>query len=338
MPTLYPPDYPWRADAPLLSFGPAFAEEIARSVLQALWRPPEAPAHEDTIRVSAALTMLEAFHPRDHLECMLAAQGVATHAMIMDCHRRAMHPGVAETVAIKIRGNIAQLNRTFSGLTHDLERRQAKPLPPRPPGAAAPVPPLPPLGGPPLDGPPPGARMNGASANGASLKGASLNGASLNGASSNVPSRPDGTPASLTAYAPPVPPDPPYIPPEPEIMMALATRPKPWRMVNAPAGTPEPAPDPAPARAVIAPPERMFTGDALARFTSARFDPNAPMPPLFPDDEGAMVELELISTGGDPELEAERAALAAAHPEGRPAVTIRYGRAKPAPTRPPDES
>ncbi len=37
MPPLYPPDYPYRPDAPLLSFGPSFSEEIAGSVLRATW-------------------------------------------------------------------------------------------------------------------------------------------------------------------------------------------------------------------------------------------------------------------------------------------------------------
>ncbi len=49
-----------------------------------------------------------------------------------------------------------------------------------------------------------------------------------------------------------------------------------------------------------------------------------------------MVELELISTGGDPEAEAERAAMIAAHPEGKPIATFRYG-SKIAPKDPADD-
>ena len=37
------------------------------------------------------------------------------------------------------------------------------------------------------------------------------------------------------------------------------------------------------------------------------------------------MELELISTGGDPAAEAEQAAMMAAHPEGKPIVTFRHG-------------
>jgi hypothetical protein len=37
------------------------------------------------------------------------------------------------------------------------------------------------------------------------------------------------------------------------------------------------------------------------------------------------VDLELISTGGDPAAEAEQAAMMAAHPEGKPIVTFHHG-------------
>jgi len=50
-----------------------------------------------------------------------------------------------------------------------------------------------------------------------------------------------------------------------------------------------------------------------------------------------VVELELISAGGDPEEEARRAAMIAAHPEGKPIVTFRYGGKKP-PGEPPEDT
>ena len=49
----------------------------------------------------------------------------------------------------------------------------------------------------------------------------------------DVVTRPDGTPGNLTAYTPKAP-VVPYVPQEPAIMVALATRPKPWRQVNVP--------------------------------------------------------------------------------------------------------
>lgn len=314
MPPLFPPEYPDRPDMPLLAFGPSFAEEISRSVIAAIWQMNDEPPHESEVRIAAALTMLEAFHPRDHLECMLAAQGVASHAAIMECHRRAMHPDTEEPIAIKLRANVAQLSRTFSTLMHDMERRQAKPLMQRPTPPPPPPPPEPGQDTPP--GPPPAPA----------------------GRESDEPddarTRPDGSPASLDAYAP-KPPKQVFIPREPAIMRALALRPKPWRIVNHPPAAEPPAPPPAPppeptlTRGPLDFPEAPFSGDAIMRFASARFDPDAPPPPVPLDVDEAVIELELISTGGDPEAEAERQALIAAHPEGRPVKVLRYGRKKP---------
>jgi hypothetical protein len=159
--------------------------------------------------------------------------------------------------------------------------------------------------------------------------------------------RPDGTPGSLAAYAPKAP-VVPFIPRLPAIMVALATRPGPWRMVNGPDAADQATEPPAtiaaandPARfsgrGPLDPHERIFTGDALARFASARQDPNAPPvePPSF-EDEDATFELELVSTGGDPDAESERAAMIAAHPEGKPIVTINYGTKIP-PDKPPQD-
>jgi hypothetical protein len=185
--------------------------------------------------------------------------------------------------------------------------------------------------------------------------------------------RPDGTPGSIAAYAPKPYVAPPYIPREPPIMRALALRPSPWRMVN----TPRESPDVATPGVIAETPdrhaqgkvaqgmaaegaidagaaspgggtsdmmrgpldlrERMFTGDALASFASARFDPDAPNVAGNSEDEESVFELELYSTGGDPEAEAERAAMIAANPEGKPIVTFRYGTKKP-PAKPPDKS
>jgi hypothetical protein len=313
MPPLFPPEYPERPDAPLLSFGPSFSEEISRSVILAIWHDVDENPIQAEVRIAAALTMFEGFHPRDHLECMLAAQGVAAHAMIMECYRRAMLRDTPEVVAIKLRSNVSQLSRTFSTLLHDLERRQSKPLmqrPSRPPDA-------PPKGEPPVGGPfaeePPDDTPD---------------------MPEDVALRPDGTPGTLAAYAPKPPPEPVVIPREAPIMVALASRPKPWRQVNgessatpsAEAPPVEAPPDgPKSMRGPVDVTEKHLGGDAWARFASARLDPNAPDEPLRFDHEDSVVELELISTGGDPDAEAERAALIAAHPEGKPIITIRYG-------------
>ena len=297
MQPLFPPEYPDHPEAPLKSFGPNFSEQIARTVMEAVRVNEESP-DEAAIAVSASLTMLEAFHPRDHLETMLAAQGVAAHAAIMECHRRAMHPETSEAAAHKYRAGVVQMHRVFTGVLRDLERRQAKPL------AARPEP------SPPRAKPEPG----------------------MPGFEQDQATRPDGTIGSLSAYAPERP-DTTPVPRDAPINMALATRPKQFRMVNIP-GSAEPAPWPpgqagppveAPVAArPVADPPRMYTGDALARFTSAPLDPDAVVATPWLDNDVSIVELELVDTGGDPEFEAHRAALMAAHPEGRAVTTFRY--------------
>ena len=331
MPTLNPPEYPDRPDAPLLSFGPSFAEEIARSLIAVVWHGDEgAGTPDEDVQVAASLTMLEAFHPRDHLECMIAAQGVACHASIMDCFARAMNPEIDFAQGVKLRANAAQLARTFSALLRDIERRQAKPLPPGGPskGEASGD----------SGGPPPRksrARKSAATAG--------------DDEPEDLLTRPDGTPGSLAAYAPKPPDEDVFVPREPAIMVALATRPKPWRQVNTPKDQPAPEPVSIPASpeadtpvprarvsGILDPMARIFTGDALARFASARLDPDAPAPIFSFEREDSVFELELLDTG--PDSEAERAALAAAHPEGKPAVSIRHGHAPEPEPEPSDDT
>jgi hypothetical protein len=343
MTPLFPPDYPYRPDAPLLSFGPSFSEEISRSVIRAVWHGDPDQIEEGEIRIAAALTMFEAFHARDHLECMMSAQMVGLHAATMDSLARAMCPALSDTLVLKYRANAVQLTRGYSLMLRDLERRQGKDLPERPV--------------PPPSSPPPGAGTT-PTGNGPSPEGTDLDPPwsaepmmpeDEGDRPEDIETRPDGTPGSLAAYAP-KPPVAVYVPREPLIMTALATRGKPWRQVNGPGdqadthgaadtvtgdGADAP-PAPAVPRGMFDPGDRMLTGDALARFTSARLDPDAPVEALDFSDEYSEVELELISTGGDPQLEAERQALISAHPEGKPIKTIRYGTKKP-PERPPDD-
>jgi hypothetical protein len=133
----------------LLSLGPAFSEAIARSLVDAIWHENLDHPDETDVRTAAGLTMLEAFHPIDQLECMLAAQGVAAHCAIMDNFRCAAAPDTPPLVAIKFRANAVSLNRMFCTNLRELLLLQAKPLPPRPgrpsePSGDAPLP-----GGPP---------------------------------------------------------------------------------------------------------------------------------------------------------------------------------------------
>jgi hypothetical protein len=132
MPPLYPPEYPYRPDAPLLSLGPAFSEDIARTLVGAIWHENLDQPHETQVRTAAGLTMLEAFHPRDQLETMLAAQGVAVHCAIMDSLRYAANPKLPPQLAIKFRANAASMNRMFCLNLRELANLQSRPLPPRP--------------------------------------------------------------------------------------------------------------------------------------------------------------------------------------------------------------
>src|SRR3984957_19146655 len=141
MPPLCPPEYPYRPDAPLLSMGPAFSEEIARSVVGAIWHENRDQPHETNVRTAAGLTMLEAFRPRDQLETMLAAQGVAAHCAIMDSFRCAANPNTPPLLAIKIRANAVSMNRMFCTNLRELAHLQSHPLPPRP--AQPPISPTP---------------------------------------------------------------------------------------------------------------------------------------------------------------------------------------------------
>ena len=318
MPPLFPPAYPDRPDAPLCAFGPSFSEDLSRSVILTVW-DPDTPSDEALdIRVAASLTMLEGFHPRDHVECLLAAQGVGFHVALMDNLALASRSDTPLAMVIKLRSGAVQLGRAFSVTLTTLDRRQSKPLPERPPAAEPPAPAAP-RSGPcsPSEQPAPEEEA-----------------AEDDPRPEDIETRPDGTPGSLAAYLPKRP-QTVFVPEEPLIMRALATRPKPWRMVNAPERDPAPPPEPPQSsfppsgpissRGPLHLTGKVQGGDALARFAAARFDPDAPFDVPNFDDEDSVVELELISTGNDPEGDAERQALIDAHPEGKPIVTYRYG-------------
>jgi hypothetical protein len=361
---LHPPEYPDRPDAPLLSMGPAFSEEIARSVVRAIWHENREQPHESDIRTAAGLTMLEAFHPRDQLECMLATQGVAAHCAIMDSFRNASAPETPPLLAIKLRASAVSMNRMFCTNLGQLVNLQSRPLPPRPgqnpttPTPAGDPPPMPEAG--PLARQRVRAKTSKATAADPVVEPPQpvpdpvcppVPLEDIPELPEDIETRPDGTPGNLTAYAPKAP-VVTFIPREAPIMIALATRPKPWRMVNipkdhAPIGPANPDIIPPEAALQKAEPqtlrgpvdlrERVFTGDALARFASTRLDPDAPVEPLQFDNEHCLVELELIGAGGDPSAEADKTAIKAAHPESKPIVTFRYG-TKPPPSDPPSRN
>jgi hypothetical protein len=385
MPPLSPPDYPYRPDAPLLSFGPVFSEYISHSTMAAVWPDKNEDPHYANVRMAAALTMLEGFHPRDHLECMLASLGVAFYVAEMECLADAIKSDTPLADACKLRASAAQMHRCFSRNLIDMGRLQARKLPglpgeeePPPDGPASGSGSRKPRAGKPRspaaascpaksasvavepDAPPLAQIGESGNDDGVAVEPDAPPPAQI-GESGNddeppelideselerdMETRPDGTPGSLRAYAP-KPPEQVSMGGESPIMIALATREKLWRMVNAPPDETDEnaAPPSGPAEAVKPPldtrlpldlSEKYLVGDALSNLLTARFDPDAPVPP--PDlEEDTLVELELISTGGDPELEAEKQALMAAHPEGKPIRVIRLAGQAPS-DEPPDE-
>src|SRR5579859_5394128 len=125
MSPLCPPEYPDCPDAPLLAMGPSFSEEIARSLIRAIWHENPDQPHETDLRTAAGLTMLEAFRPRDQLETMVAAQGVAAHCAIMDTFRCAADRKTPLLLAVKLRASAVSMNRMFSNNLHQLEHLQS---------------------------------------------------------------------------------------------------------------------------------------------------------------------------------------------------------------------
>src|SRR3984957_2186166 len=337
MSPLFPPDYPDNPSAPLRGFGEAFAEEMSRSCIAAVFDEDREKPREADVGVAAALTMLEGLHPRDHDECMMAAEIVGFHAAAMHSLQAAMQPGLSVGEIAKFRSSAAQMVRALSTVRDDLERKQSKPLPRRPMLAQAQVQAPLPHSSPPDDSSvvPDGPVQTQASepANERPDRPAETDELPPE-LLADMTIRPDGTPGSLSAYAPKTPREA-VVPTDLAIMWALATQPKPWRMVNEPGGgraaaaetvasMPHPEPDSARPMAMGPPdlPRNTSWGDTLAWFKAppslaGSLDPEA-------EEEESSVELELINTGGDPELEAERQALIAAHPEGRPAKMIRY--------------
>jgi hypothetical protein len=342
MSPLFPPDYPDNPSAPLRGFGEAFAEEMSRSCIAVVFVEDREKPREADVGVAAALTMLEGLHPRDHDECMMAAEIVGFHAAAMHSLQGAMQPGLSAGEIAKFRSSAAQMVRALSTVRDDLERKQSKPLPRRPVPAPANInAPLPHSSPPNSSAVAPDGPMQAPTSEPANER------PDRPAEADELPSelladmtiRPDGTLGSLSAYAPKTPREA-VVPTDLAIMWALATQPKPWRMVNEPGGCraaaaetvvsmPQPEPDSARPMAMGPPdlPRNTSWGDTLAWFKAplshaATLDQEA-------EEEESFVELELINTGGDPELEAERQALIAAHPEGRPAKMIRYSSGHP---------
>jgi hypothetical protein len=341
---LSPPDYPDRPESPLSSFGLSFAEEISRSVIAAVSIHDLDHPEYGKARAASSLTMLEAFEPADHMQCLIAAEGTIFHCGAVDNMARANEPGLDVNAMLRLQAMAVRLRAAHSACLRDVRALQGRPIGQSGRARAMPPPDALPVGAPPGAAPPgaePGAEPPPPAAPDERQLVLDLR-VPLRASDfeAEQKTRPDGTPGSLEAYLPK--PFPPVIPKEAAINLALATRPKPWRQVNVPKplapGQMPPfhsvltAPPPQDARGPLDIREASFGGDRLARFASRRVDPEAAAPDLAADlgEDEAIFEIELLNTGGTAEGEAHRAALIAAHPEGKPIRVIRYGPRAPA--------
>lgn len=72
---------------------PSLQERLIQQAIQTLWLPKGISENEHSLRITAAMSMLQGIRPTDEVEGMLATQMVATHNAAMECLRRAMIEG-----------------------------------------------------------------------------------------------------------------------------------------------------------------------------------------------------------------------------------------------------
>ena len=117
-----------------------FTQNLLRTLTATIPAQPDETRAEYAERFAAATTAWVAFHPRDPVEQMLAAQIVAAHYAALDCLTKA-----AETEdparADRLRRSHATMTRTMRDTMRLLESRQQRPADTAPPPAIAPIPP-----------------------------------------------------------------------------------------------------------------------------------------------------------------------------------------------------
>lgn len=128
---------PFRADVrgflgPTGPIGPAFSHNLMCMLVAAVSPDSglEEPSEAELTVWDSALTAMEAFQPRTAIEAMLAAQAIAAHHAIMECHARCMHAETTEATAVRLRSNAAGLTRAMDTTMRMLERVKARPVPP----------------------------------------------------------------------------------------------------------------------------------------------------------------------------------------------------------------
>ena len=89
-----------------------------------------------TCRTVAAVTELDSFRPRTHMEAMLAVQAIACHHAAMDCFKRACLPDVPDDVAMRLRKTAVAMMRAMENAAKAIDRLKAKPVPVHEPDGA----------------------------------------------------------------------------------------------------------------------------------------------------------------------------------------------------------
>lgn len=97
---------------------------IASRVADCVWHPEEATKEQVRDAQVAAVSGVVGIAPKDEIEAMLAAQMVATHNAVMECHRRAMLPNQTFEGRGQNLKHAASCSRSFVALTEALERHR----------------------------------------------------------------------------------------------------------------------------------------------------------------------------------------------------------------------
>ena len=119
-----------------------FTRDLLRTLTGTTRAPPNETEAEQAERVAAMATAWAAYHPRDPMEQMLAAQIIGAHHAALDCLAQASETE-DQPRADRLRRSYATMTRTMRDLMRLLERRQQRPITDEPPmQAIEPIPPL----------------------------------------------------------------------------------------------------------------------------------------------------------------------------------------------------
>ena len=112
-----------------------FTRDLLRSLTATIRALPDETRAEYAERFAAATAAWAAFHPRDPLEQMLAAQIVGAHHAALDCLIRAAETE-DPTQADRLRRSFATMNRTMRDTLRLLTLQQQRPAASAPPAPA----------------------------------------------------------------------------------------------------------------------------------------------------------------------------------------------------------